>query len=346
MEQKLIQNFDWKRLVDMPKDTDIAKFTEDGKAVLNFAVYTDATDSATSNVSNLWQTVILADIVRYAQTKAYFLNAVKQIVAPAGAKSIKVPITTSNLTFDEQSAALATTTYETEVRDWTEITNATTVEFAYKLYKYGAAISKEVAKATCIDLIAEAKEQIQINATRVIDTAIATALDGATPAAIVYGGDATVYTEIANGDILTTSMIADAVTELDEEGWENDSSQPYLLFINTKQKAALLKDSQFVNASEYGSNEVVATGEIGNYLGVKVIVSTRVPALSGTAATTAKKCFLVKSQVCGAIVWFEKPTLDAEYNKERAATQVYLDMSFAADSLQDKAIVFLEVSDI
>lgn len=348
MEIRTIQNFDWKnKLLTHPEHGRISDFKPDGRQVLNFAVETDATDSATSNISNLWKTIILADIVKYAQEKAYLLNAVKQIIAEPNVKSVKVPINTSNLNFDEQTNALATTTYETEIRDWTELTNLTTVEFSYQLYKYGTIIAKEVLKSTSVDLIAWAKAQLANDAVRTLDTAIGAALGAATPAATKWGGDAGQTSEVDTGDILTTDMMADAVTELDEEGWENTPDQPYILFISAKQKAALLKDSQFVNASEYGSNAVVATGEVGTYLGAKVIVTPRLVDITSSAGTSAAatRCMLVKSQVCGGLVWFEKPTIDGEYNKRRAAAEVYMDMAFATDSLQDKAIVWLEVSD-
>lgn len=345
MKYGTIQDFDWKQLVDTPDELESFDLNQN-KAVLNFAVLTDATDSATSTTSTVTRTIVLADIVKYAFEKARLLNVVKQHMVEPNVKSIKIPITTSNLDFDQQQAAWGTTTYETEVRDWTELTNVSTVELAYTLYKHGAVISKTILKTASVDLIAHAKDQLQKDAVSIIDTAIAAALGAATPTATKWGGDATQTSEVANGDILTTDMIADGVTELDEVGWENTPDQPYLLLISPKQKAALLKDSQFVNASEYGSNSVVLSGEIGEYLGAKVIVSTRLVDISGTAAATAAtRCMLVKSQVCGSIAWFEKPTIEGEYDKETASARVYMDMAFATDSIQDAAIVWLEVSD-
>jgi len=326
---------------------DIIKgFDRNGNAILNFAVWTDATDTATTTNANVRATVILADIVHYAQEKARFLNAVKQVVAPAQTATVKLPITNANITFDEQTAALGTTDYETAERDWTDISNITSVSFAYTLFKYGAAISKELVKSVSVDYVAEAKNQLAFDVTKRIDQAIAQGLEGATPANTLYGGDAAAIGQVDNGDILTTDLIADAIIELDEEGWENTPDQPYMLYIHPKQKAALLKDSQFTNAAEYGSNKVVLSGEIGEYLGAKVITSTRLTDQgSSMGATAGRTVLLVKSQVCGGIVWFEKPNLSAEYNLERACTQVYMDVAYATDSLQDKAIVHVDVSD-
>ena len=346
MNISTVQGFDWKQLLETPENLQSYDIMGN-KAILNFAVATDATDTATTTTKSVVKTLVLADIVKYAQEKSYFLNAVKQVAVEPNTKSVKIPVVTSNLTFDEQQAAWGTTTYETEVRDWTELTNVNVVELTYSLYKYGSIISKTMLKTASVDLIAHAKDQLAFNASRVVDTAIASALGGASsPADTLYGGDATSTATVADGDILTTDLIADAITTLDNKGWENDQAQPYLLFISPKQKAALLKDSQFTNAAEYGNNSVVLNGEIGQYLGAKVIVSTRLPDISSTAAATAAtRCMMVKSQVCGAIAWFEKPNIDGEYDKETASARVYLDMAFSTATLQEDAIVLLEVSD-
>ena len=57
-----VQNFDWKQLISYPKQLNDLKLKND-KAILNFAVLTDATDTATSTTSNVVKTIVLSDIV-------------------------------------------------------------------------------------------------------------------------------------------------------------------------------------------------------------------------------------------------------------------------------------------
>ena len=54
---------------------------------------------------------------------------------------------------------------------------------------------------------------------------------------------------------------------------------------------------------------------------------------------------MVKAKKCGAIVWFEKPNLDGEYDKNKAATKIYMDTSYAVGTLNENAIVVINVAD-
>jgi hypothetical protein len=53
----------------------------------------------------------------------------------------------------------------------------------------------------------------------------------------------------------------------------------------------------------------------------------------------------VKAKVAYGIVYGERPSLDMWMNKDQAALELYLDMAYAADSIQDKAIVHIFVVD-
>ena len=334
-----MERFDLTKLVKPPEGVNI-NFSNDGKVVLNFA---NETTTSSTGISNVQKTIILQDILKAAQEKSYFLDAVYQSDAGIreNAKTVKLPIATSNLSFTEF-------TTEATDRTWTEITNLSTQSFNYSLKKYGAIVSKDVVKTSGVDVVKFAKDQMSYHVSSAIDTAIATALSGASsPAATLYGGDATSTATLASGDVLTPQLVAKGIRYLKANGWRSERDAPFMLFIGAEQEQALIEDPQFTNAAEYGSNEVVLNGEIGRYLGAKVIVSSRTPSATnwGSGSLNGHTCLLVKSKVCGGLVWFERPTLQAEYDMNKAATKIYMDVAYSAATLQEGAIVHIKVSD-
>ena len=334
-----MQRFDISRLVEEPQGVQI-DFQQDGRVVLNFA---NETTTSSTGISNVQRTIILKDILKAAQQKTYFLDAVYQSDAGIreNAKTVKLPLFTSNLSFTEF-------TTEATDRTWTEITNLSTKSFDYALKKYGAIISKDVQKTTGVDVVKHAKEQMTYHVAQAIDSAIASALEGASsPAATLYGGDATSTATLSSGDVLTPQLVSKGIRYLKANKWQSTPDAPFMLFVGAEQEQALRDDSQFSNAAEYGSNEVVLNGEIGKYMGAKVIVSGNVPSYSnwGGGSLDGHSCLLVKSKVCAGLVWFEKPTLQAEYDMNKAATQIYMDVAYSTQTLQENAIVVIKVSD-
>jgi len=79
--------------------------------------------------------------------------------------------------------------------------------------------------------------------------------------------------DITADDIFTVSLFKDAIAALEAA----NTPEPIRCLVHPVIKRSLLEDEQFVSASEYGSAEVVRTGEIGEYLGVKVFKSTQAP---------------------------------------------------------------------
>jgi len=335
----MFERFDLTKLVD-DVGVDVS-YNDHGEMVLNFA--TGATTTSTSGISSVQDSILLKDILKAAQEKTYFLDVVYQ--SDAGikqkAKTVDIPVSTSNVSFTEFTS-------EASARTMTQIDNLSTVQFTYSLKKYGASIAKNVTATSPVDVVKFAREQLIYDVSSKLDSAIATALAGASsPAATLIGGGKANVASLAAGDTLTPELIADAITELKKQGWSNEKDKPFVLFISPAQENALLKSPQFTNASEYGSNEVVLNGEIGKYLGAKVISTTRVPAKTTGDGWGADghQCLLVKAKVCAGLVWFEKPTLDGEYKKDEAMTNIYLDTSYDVKALNEKAIVVINVTD-
>lgn len=303
---------------------------------------TGDTTTSTTGVSDVQGKLWLKQIIEAAKRKMYFEQFAYVSEAPKGIKDVSIPVPTSHVTF-------TSTTSEGSARTKTQIDNMAVVTFTPSTQKFGVSISKDVIRTSQIDYIAFAREELAYAAAKTIDDAFATAIFAASaPAATLYGGDATDVASIASGDILTTDLVAKAQRYLKANNWQSEPDRPFVLFIAPVAEEAFLKDSQFVNASEYGSNEVVMNGEIGKYLGIKVIVSTGAPAktnASNSWGVDGHVCFLIKSKVSYGIVYGERPTLEHEYKPDEAEHNLYLDMCFQCKTLQEGAIVIIDVAD-
>jgi len=298
------------------------------------------TITSTSGISTVqgkeWLKVILeaAKLKMYFEQFGYVANVTK------GNKDLAVPIATTNVSFTSSST-------EATARTLTTIDNTNTVVFTPATVKLGAAISKEVVQTSQVDIVRFAREQMAYDAALKIDTAFATALAAtASPAATLYGGDANSVGTLEAGDVMTTDLVANGQRYLKANGWMPETGRPFVLFIPAVAEEAFLKDSQFVNASEYGSNVVIANGEVGSYLGIKVIVTEQCPAnVGGGWGVNGHMCFLLKAKVAYGIAYREQPTLEFEYKKDEAAYYIYLDMAYQCKTLQEGAIVLIDVAD-
>jgi N4-gp56 family major capsid protein len=298
------------------------------------------TTTGSTGVSNIQGKVWLDSILEAAKNKMYFEQFAYVVNVPAGNKDLAVPIATTNKSF-------TSFTTQATARTMTEIDNLTAVTFTPVTVKFGVRISKDVVRTSQVNVVEFARNQMAYDAALYVDTACATAIAAATPAATLYGGDATTTGTLETGDVLTTDLVAKAQRYLKSSGWVSEPDRPFVLFVPAVAEEAFFKDSQFTNAAEYGSDKVVANGEIGSYLGVRVVVTEQCPSASnwGSGSLTGHTCFLLKAKVAYGIAYGEKPTLQSEYKMNEAAYDVYLDMALHADSLQDGAIVLIKVSD-
>ena len=174
----------------------------------------------------------------------------------------------------------------------------------------------------------------------------------------LFGGDATSSATLAAGDVLTTDLITDAQVKLSDmqygyrasgsygaetlvaissyrkNPW-NQSDGDFVLFIGPKQKSALLKDSQFMNAAEFGRDILIregkeAEGFFCKYEGVYIIDADLLErtAASGiapdtqTAAVACTQCLMIVSKMGAAIGWGKKPETRIWQYNERDETRI------------------------
>ena len=332
----------------------------------------------------------LKEIVDAAQKRLYFAQFAYTSTAPEGTKDVVIPkrsifLGQSGVSYDVSEPTSSDIT-------WTTLNNLDGVTFTPAIVLSGIAIANQAIHTNALDLINQAKEELTYAIGDKVDYAVAQAINNATAAVynanpalqtrgaqIIYGGDATGDATLATGDTLTTDMISNARMRLMSatcrawaSGVEYDLSttyagknpwmptpEPIVLFISPEQENVLLKDSQFVNASEYGNNEVVMNGEIGKYIGVKVVVTnnvettdaggtpswTRMAGDSGTVTPKVHRCVLIKANKAIGLVYGRKPELKVFPINERDQTGLTLVASYQAKAIYDDAIVWIDVSD-
>lgn len=243
-------------------------------------------------------------------------------------------------------------------------------------------------KTNAVNLLDFAKDDLMQAIADRIEYKIVIALGDATANAstaagctVLYGGDATSENTLSDGDIITTDLIAKAKSRLQnnmfwyragdaqygaetkvtatyfKNPWRSTPDDPFVIYIGPSQMEAIEKDSQFVNASEYGGREVVLNGEEGKlkYIGVKVVMSDRLERVasggttidgeSSTAGGDMTRCVLMKPKAAAAIVYGEKPFVDSWDEKDQDSVRVAVKMVLAVAVVQDDAIVLLDVTD-
>ncbi len=292
------------------------------------------------------------DVMRFAEEQRFYRQAVDERNELIGTKdkSLDIPLSTGHETITSRTAG----DFGQE-RTYTEMSklDTKTVTPAYKLG--GVAIDKELLGTTRLDLIKEAKFILVEDIEEQIENNIADAYDAGVTSNVVYGGDATTPATLATGDKITVDLVADAIDKLGTK-WK-----AAMLFISSAQRKVFHKSSQFTNAAEYGTNEVVLNGEIGKYLGVKIIETDLTKAYTagdqddgvdstpGLWGPTGTSCLLVGTTRSGrkpaALVWKEKPSVDYEYLKRKATHYLLSDVAYDTGIIHEKACCLIKVSD-
>ena len=108
------------------------------------------------------------------------------------------------------------------------------------------------------------------------------ALDAASGiAATIYGGDATSEATVDATDIFDEDLIASAMKEIAEEGYDVAPGS-LVCFLAPVQQLRMMKDTQFKQANVFGTRELIETGKIPGWLGVELVQSTKLN--TGTGA--------------------------------------------------------------
>ncbi len=305
------------------------------RTIKQLAVETNATDTSTTQVTELRHTVIEADIFRFGEDFRILQNIVDIKETSGRDYAVTIPISTSHLDVTNTAPS------ETDIRTWTELTNLDTVTITPTIKLGGVVISKQVFETSTPDLIDQAKWTIAQDLEEDVEKAIIVALE-ANSNNFVYGGDAVSTATLEAGDTISPDVMVDAVVKL-----EVNNFNPTAFIIHPYQAGALRKDSQFVNASEWGSDRVIRTGEIGEWQGIPIFKTTNVTAQAGWGSA-GHECFLIgeaHGRVGITLVWKERPSVSTEFDMRRASHYIYYDAWYATAITQDKAICSISVTD-
>jgi len=309
----------------------------------------------------------LKTINEAAEELREFESVVEVYDVPVGTKDMVVPYRSKYL-----SSYTDTTAENTEIGT-TTLDNLDGVVLSPSAHRHAIAISNYALDTNALNLIKAAEKDMTHYLAQTVDTAVATALNAATETIVgtsgaqtIYGGNATSTATLAAGDILTTDMIAEAAERLKDNTayywnagvwtaatdsknpWKPTKDEPFVLFVSPNQETELRKDSQFTNASEYGGNEVVLNGEIGNYLGIKIITTVQVPAATTWGAGGALRghtCLMVKAGACAALAYGWRPALDVVDYKLEDQKRIIMKQSYAVETIHNDAVVRLRVLD-
>lgn len=326
------------------------------------------------NQGVVWQ----GDLSDAATDTMYWLDAVDvRMLAAGNAQHIvtkrKYYATQSDMSFDNTEPTTA------DISNWgTNLVDGVVIT-PTRYYK-SARVSNFGERTNLRPLINDKRDEMSFAMADLIDYTISRAIGDATEttstvagAMTVYGGDATSDTTLETGDVLTTEIINDAEVLLSgrlayywnagtwtlssgtKNPWSNEARDPYVLMIGQRQKQALRDSSQFVNASEYGNRVVISSGEVGEYLGVRIIVTNNAESVvaggtspdgAGTTGVNMTRCILMKGRKAYTFVWGEKPKFTSYAMEWRDQRGIVLTADFAGEIVYDDVIVKIDVSDL
>ena len=330
------------------------------KRILELAAAANLTDTSTQDASG--GSTIYADlggqewktrVIQYGEALRKFdqVCIIDKTMVGTGIKSVTIPKSTSHLN-------ITTSNTEGDVRTITEMTDldGVTLTISASSFKRGViSITKQILMTSTVDLIAQARYKIAQALAQDVDVDIATELQDSSVTNRVYGGSATNPGNLADGCTMTPDLLIDAATKIEENNFE-----PYVVFLHPIQVRELRKDPQFTNASEYGSNEVVLKGEIGQYQGIKIIKTTNVPTYSSGTTDTNQSSYAWAvdghlgimvgrnrdgSNCAIALAWKEMPSIDYEYEKDESLHKIYYDQAYAVGIVQPDAVCLIYTSD-
>ena len=206
----------------------------------------------------------------------------------------------------------------------------------------GTSVTKDVVENLKPDILADSSQQLSDALAQKEDLDILIALETGTT--VLYGGSATSTATLALLDLITTDLFADAVTEVRKAKYHPD-----VLFIAPEQENVFIKDSQFVDASKYGASEIVQNGELGKYLGVRVISTVNTPAHTNWGAGSdvlGHSCLMIDSKHAGALAVKRTATIETKYEPGTRMHEMFATLKYQAGVLNNGAICVVKVTDM
>lgn len=196
----------------------------------------------------------------------------------------------TTLKFAVYSNLAAATTALTETSDVTPLALANPSQVTVTVTEYGNAVeqTEKVNMATFSSIDTMIGDAIAYNAADTLDQLVATALTSGS--VVKYGGSRTSTATLTASDVLSTSMLRKAQTELLEANAQPRVGDLYTLFIHPRQAFDLRAETGsggFVDIHKYTTENVgnLLTGTIGVLEGFQVVQTSRVPSATSGASS-------------------------------------------------------------
>jgi N4-gp56 family major capsid protein len=287
--------------------------------------------NAGDDLSDFTAIEFLERVIRDAEERRVFerVASIYDDLVDVGDSTLEIPRTTGHLDLEDTQVT------EGEDRGYQQLENLDTIETTITSDSFvsgGIEISKQAMMTTNIDLVEEARNAVTQQIAEDVDLAIRDEIVDATPASNIV--------DQTTSEQLTPEAIADAM-----ENVERNNYVPRFLIVSPAHINDLRKDSQFTNASEYGDDEVVVDGEIGQYLGVSVMKTQA--AVRDQAGD--EFAYLVGEGPDGSAVgpllaYKELPNIDMQYDREENAQRIYYDHAFETNTVQSDALSLIQTA--
>ena len=212
------------------------------------------------------------------------------------------------------------------------------VEITLKEYGKLVSLTYSVLEDMSPDIVAAMEEMLTEAATLKEDEVILAKLDAvAEPAAIFYGGGKTSEADLTASDILTPGLVARALGAIIAQGFLVRPGD-LTLVIHPKQYQDLLTNEQFTNAAVWGGPEVLRTGRLTQYMGVNILVSTKVPTGTSSDGTTTYHAFVFHRDAV-ALAYKRDMTLEQERDIAARVLKLMATHRFGVEVVLPKAVV-------
>jgi len=196
----------------------------------------------------------------------------------------------TTLKFAVYANLAAATTALTETSDVTPVALANPSQVTVTVTEYGNAVeqTEKVNMASFSSIDTMIGDAIAYNAADTLDQLVATALTSGS--VVKYGGSRTSTATLTATDVLSTTMLRKAQTELLEANAQPRVGDLYTLFIHPRQAFDLRAETGsggFVDIHKYTTENVgnLLTGTIGVLEGFQVVQTSRVPSTTSGASS-------------------------------------------------------------
>lgn len=184
----------------------------------------------------------------------------------------------------------------------------TQVEYTPTEYAIAVALTRKQDIRSINDIMMEKTRDMGYALGKLLDSNIFVALQAtgtraSTIAQVTPNSVAVSAIKSSNG--MNTDVIADALFQLESR----DEDGKYVV-IHPAHVKSLRKLADFIDSSVYGGREVVLNGEIGKYLGLRVLVTTQVP--RNVTTSTARNAYVLGDDAFG-IGWKMQTIFNSDY---------------------------------